>query len=357
MASVLSLFMTAKDSATQPTTSPLLPHDRAGVLWGLLGVAAFSLTVPLTRLAVESLSPLFIGAGRAVVASVVATGALLLTRQPRPRGDQWVRVAVVAAGIVIGFPLLTSFALTSTPASHGAVVIALLPAATASAAVVRTGERPPRLFWLALGAGTVAAVTFALVHGGGLGGVHVSDALLFLAVLAAAVGYAEGGLLARELGAWQTVSWALVLSAPIMLTLTIGAVEGGMPRAEPVHWLAFAYLGLVSMFLGFVAWYRGLAIGPMSTVSQVQLVQPLMSIAWAALLLGEQLTPGLVATGVIVVLAATAAVRVRLAAGSVLGDAVGVEDSGDAANAADDVVEVAGVAHLEGELQASDAIT
>lgn len=326
------------------------------MLWALLGVVAFSLTVPLTRLAVEALPALFIGAGPAIVASVVAAGALAFTRQRRPHGDQWARMAVVACGIVIGFPLLMSYALTSSPASHGAVVIALLPAATATAAVIRTGERPPRRFWLALGAGTVAAVALAVVQGGGLGGIRVSDALLFLAVLAAAVGYAEGGLLARELGAWQPVSWALVLSAPIMVALTIGAIDGGMPRAEPVHWLAFAYLGFVSMFLGFVAWYRGLDIGPMATVSQVQLVQPLMSIAWATLLLGEQLTPGLVVTGAVVVLAAGAAVRVRLTASLVLGDAVGVEDPGDTAHAADDVVEVARVAHLEGELEAGHPI-
>ncbi|EAP98999.1 hypothetical protein JNB_02485 [Janibacter sp. HTCC2649] len=313
---------------------------------------AFSLTMPLTRLAVESLPPLFVGAGRAVVASLAAGAALLLTRQGRPRGTQWWRLAIVAGGIVIGFPLLTSYALTTAPASHGAVVIALLPAATATVAVLRTGERPPLRFWLALGAATVAAMTFAVAQAGGIGAVHTSDALFFLAVLAAAVGYAEGGLLARELGAWQTVSWALVLSAPVMAVLTVVSADGSMPRADFVHWLAFAYLGLVSMFLGFVAWYRGLAIGPMASVSQVQLVQPLMSIAWAALLLGEQITPGLIATGVVVVLAATAAVRVRLGSSSVLGDAVGVEDTGDTADTADDVVEVTRVAHLEGELEA-----
>jgi len=321
------------------------------VLWGLLGVLAFSFTMPFTRLAVESLPPLFVGAGRAVVASIVAGTALLLTRQARPAGQQWMRLAVVASGIVIGFPLLTSFALTTAPASHAAIVIALLPAATATVVVLRTGERPPIRFWLALLAGTVAAVTFAVVQAGGLGGLHVADALFFLAVLAAAVGYAEGGLLARDLGAWQTVSWALVLSAPVMVVLTVVAADGRVTRADTVHWLAFGYLGLVSMFLGFVAWYRGLAIGPMATVSQVQLVQPPMTIAWAALLLGEQLTPGLIASGVVVVLAATAAVRVRLPARSVLGDAVGVEDSAHVAHRLDDVVEVAGVAHLEGELE------
>lgn len=330
---------------------PLLGPRRAGVLWGLLGVVAFSLTVPLTRLAVHALPPLFVGAGRAVVASVVAASALCLARQRRPRGLQWARVALVAAGIVVGFPLLTSFALTTTPASHGAIVIALLPAATATAAVVRTGERPPRRFWLALAAGTLAAIGFALAQGGGLGGLHTSDALLFLAVLAAAVGYAEGGLLARELGAWQTVSWALVVSAPLMTALALGSAQEGLGRPGPVHWLAFAYLGLVSMFLGFMAWYRGLAIGPMASVSQVQLVQPLLTIGWAAVLLGEQLTPALVGTGAVVVLAATAAVRVRLTAGSGLGDAVGVKDAADVADGLDDVVEVARVAHLEGELQ------
>lgn len=312
---------------------------------------AFSLTMPLTRLAVASLPPLFVGAGRAVVASLAAGTVLLLTRQARPHGAQWLRLAVVAGGIVIGFPLLTSFALTTAPASHGAVVIALLPAATATAAVVRTGERPPLRFWLALAAATVAAIVFAVVQAGGLGGVHLADVLFFLAVLAAAVGYAEGGVLARELGAWQTVSWALVLSAPVMTGLTLVSADGSMPRADAVHWLAFAYLGLVSMFLGFVAWYRGLAIGPMASVSQVQLVQPLMSIAWAAVLLGEEITPGLVATGVVVVLAATAAVRVRLGSSSVLGDPVGVEDTSNAAHTTDDVVEVRRVAHLEGELE------
>lgn len=315
MAALLSSFMRDNDSATPTAIPPLLVSNRSGLLWGFLGVLAFSLTVPLTRLAVETLSPLFVGAGRAVLASAVAAATLVLTRQSLPHRRQWLRIGVVAAGIVIGFPLLTSFALTTTPASHGAIVIALLPAATASAAVIRTGERPPRSFWVALAAGTAAALTFAVVQGGGLGGVHLADALLFLAVLAAAVGYAEGGLLARELGAWQTVSWALVVSAPVMVALTVLSMGAGMPHASPVHWLAFAYLGFVSMFLGFVAWYRGLAIGPMATVSQVQLVQPLMTISWAALLLGEQLTTGLVLTGAVVILAAAVAVRVRLGAG------------------------------------------
>lgn len=225
---------------------------------------------------------------------------------------QWARLAVVAAGVVVGFPLLTSFALTSTPASHGAVVIALLPAATATAAVLRGRERPPLAFWLITSAGAFAAIGFASMQSGGFGQLHWADVLLLGAVLAAAVGYAEGGLLARELGAWQTVSWALVLASPLMVLLAAVSVVQQPPSATPVQWLAFAYLGVVSMFLGFFAWYRGLAIGPIAQVSQIQLIQPVLTICWAALLLGEALTWTTLVGGLAVILCAGAAVRVRL---------------------------------------------
>jgi drug/metabolite transporter (DMT)-like permease len=286
---------------------------RAGLSWGLAGVVAFSFTVPFTRVAVGGLSPLFIGSARAVVAAVLAVLALGLTRQRLPRPSQWRRLAVVGAGVVVGFPLLTSYALTTAPASHGAVVIALLPAATAAMAVLRGHERPPVMFWVAAVAGALAAMGFASAQWGGLGELHLADLLLFGAVVAAAVGYAEGGLLARELGAWQTVSWALVLCAPLMVLLVAFAVARQAPSATPVQWAAFGYLGVVSMFLGFFAWYRGLAIGPMAQVSQVQLVQPVLSICWAGLLLREHLTWSTVLGGVVVVLCAGGAVRARLA--------------------------------------------
>jgi drug/metabolite transporter (DMT)-like permease len=281
--------------------------------WGLVGVFAFSFTVPLTRIAVEGMSPLFIGAGRAVIAAVLAAAALAIAKQPFPRGVQWFRLAVVAGGIVAGFPLLTTFALTSTSASHGAVVIALLPAATATVAVMRDRERPRPLFWVLTGVGVVAAVVFALAQSGGFGSLHWADLLLLGAVVAAAIGYAEGGLLARELGSWQTISWALTVASPVMILLTALSLASGFPSASPAGWASFAYLGVVSMFLGFFAWYRGLAIGPMAQVSQIQLVQPVMTIAWAALLLGESLTLTTIVGGLLVILCAGAAVRVRLA--------------------------------------------
>lgn len=258
------------------------------------------------------MSPLFAGAGRAVVAALLAAAALALTRQSPPRASQWLRLAVVAGGVVVGFPVLTSYALTLAPAGHGAVVIALLPAATAVAAALRGRERPPLFFWAMAAAGAAAAAGFALARGGVGGGALWPDLLLFGAVAAAAVGYAEGGLLARELGAWQTVSWALVLSAPLMGALTVFAVVRQPPvSAGPAEWAAFAYLGAVSMFLGFFAWYRGLAIGPMARVGQVQLVQPVMTIGWAVLLVGESLTGPTVLGGAAVLACAAAAVRVR----------------------------------------------
>ncbi|MGA8787351.1 DMT family transporter [Arthrobacter bambusae] len=304
--------MSPNSSATTLLRPVVSTRTSTGIWWGLLGVVAFSFTVPLTRVAVEGMSPLFIGAGRAVVAALLAALALALTRQRFPRGTQWIRLAVVAGGIVAGFPLLTTFALTSTSASHGAIVIALLPAATATVAVLRGRERPRLLFWVLTAVGVVAALVFALVQSGGFGSLHWADLLLLGAVVAAAIGYAEGGLLARELGSWQTISWALVVAAPAMILLTLLSLGSGMPQATPLQWLSFAYLGVVSMFLGFFAWYRGLAIGPMAQVSQIQLVQPVMTIAWAGLLLGEPLTWTTVVGGLAVILCAGAAVRVRL---------------------------------------------
>lgn len=290
----------------------LSPGSR-GLAWGLLGVAGFSLTVPLTRIAVENgaMSPLFVGAGRAVVAAVLAAAALALTRQRLPRGRHWGRIAVVAGGVVVGFPMLTSYALTTAQAGHSAMVIAILPAATAVVAVLRARERPPVRFWVAAAAGSVAVIVFTSAGNGGAGGFGGADLLLLGAVAAAAVGYAEGGLLAREIGAWQTISWALIVASPLMVLLAALSLAEGPPHGSAAQWASFVYLGIVSMFLGFFAWYRGLAIGPISRVGQVQLTQPVMTICWAALLVGESPTWEVVAGGAVVVMCAGTAVRVR----------------------------------------------
>lgn len=313
--------MTQQSSATTPSVAPLSldqqRHERSGLAWGLLGVTAFSFTVPFTRVAAnDGLSPLFVGAGRAVVAAALAAVCLTATGQRLPNRSQWPRLAIVAGGVVVGFPLLTSYAMTQAPAAHAAVVIGLLPAATAVTAVLRGKERVGSSFWLSAALGAAAVVTFAGLQNGGLGALHWADLLLLGAVLAAAIGYAEGGLLAREVGAWQTVSWALVLAAPLMVVLTGISVAQAPPSASGTQWLAFAYLSCVSMFLGFFAWYRGLGIGPMAQVSQVQLVQPVLSILWAALLLREELGWATVVGGLAVVVCARSAVRTRLSSRS-----------------------------------------
>lgn len=311
--------MTEQSSATLSNSTVLPRLDGLG--WGLVGIVAFSFTLPLTRVAVGGLSPLFIGCGRAVVAALLAVLVLSIVRHrrpgavPLPSGVQWARLAIVAAGVVVGFPLLTSFALVSVPASHAVVVIGLLPAATAAMAVLRGRERPAASFWVFAVLGAAAAMGFASLQNGGLGALHEADLLLFLAVLLCALGYAEGGLLARELGAWQTVSWALVLASPLMIA---GAVAGWLqqqqqpPHASPVEWAAFAYLAVVSMFLGFFAWYRGLAIGPIAQVSQVQLIQPVLGILWSALLLNEPIGLPTLLGGLAVIACAGLAVRTRL---------------------------------------------
>jgi drug/metabolite transporter (DMT)-like permease len=291
--------------------APVRPA-RHGLAWGALGILAFSFTVPMTRIAVQGgLDPTLVGTGRAVVAAALAAVVLAAVRPPRPRGRQWLSVAVVAAGVVLGFPLLTSLALRTVEASHAAVVIALLPAVTAVLSCLRTGERPRSRFWWAAGIGAAAAVGFTVIQGGGLNGVGPADLLLLAAVVCCAAGYAEGGVLSRVLGSWQTISWALVVAAPFMALLSAQRLTHGWPHAEPQAWLAFAYLCVVSMFLGFLAWYRGLAIGPLVQVSQVQLAQPLLTLTWSALLLGESIGWATLGGGLVVLACTALAVRSR----------------------------------------------
>ena len=287
-------------------------NSRTGVAWGFIGVLAFSFTVPLTRIAVGGLNPLFIGSARAVVAAILAAIVLFVTHQRIPNLIQVRRLAIVGAGVVVGFPILTSYAMGSVPASHAAVIIGLLPAATAVTAVLRTGERPAPRFWFFAGLGATAAVVFASFASGQFGQFHWADLLLCGAVISAAIGYSEGALVSREIGSWQTISWALVICLPLMVALMFWSISNESPSATGVEWLSFVYLAVVSMFLAFFAWYRGLAIGPMTAVSQVQLTQPVLSIAWAALLLGETITIQIVLGGIVVVACAALAVRTRL---------------------------------------------
>ena len=283
----------------------------AGILLGALGVLAFSFSLPATRLAVQGLDPWFVAFGRAAGAGILAAVYLALSGRRPTAGDvgrvnprwpsaaQFRRLAVVAVGVVVGFPLCTSIALTQATAAHGAVVVALLPATTAVFAVVRGGERPSARFWLAAGAGFAAVLAFVAVSGGIAGGFQVADLWFLAAVVVCALGYAEGGALARELGGARTICWALVLSLPVTLPIAVVTAHG-FAAASGSAWLGFAYLTVISQFLGFFAWYAGLARGGVARIGQVQALQPVLTLAWSALLLHEHVDVVTVVVAVVV---------------------------------------------------------
>lgn len=251
----------------------------------LLGVLGFSGTLVGTRVAVQDLSPVLVGLGRAVVAAVPALILLLWRRERLPARRHWTGLALVSLGVIVGFPLLTAMALREVPTSHATVVIAISPLATALVAVLRAGERPGVRFWLASATGGAAVVWF--VASAGAGSWQTADTWLLAAVVVVAVGYAEGARLAREMGGMGVVCWALVLSLPVLI-VPVGyeAVTHGL-TARPAAWLGFGYISLISMFVAFMAWYAGLARGGIARTSQVQLLQPCFTLLWAALLLGE----------------------------------------------------------------------
>ncbi|MBW8483638.1 DMT family transporter [Actinomadura parmotrematis] len=287
---------------------------RSGLVLAFLGVLTFSFTIIASVYALRGLDPYLIGIGRAAAVTVPAALALAAARAPRPRGAEWPALLVAGAGVVFGFPVLSTLALDhGASASHSAVVIGLLPAATAVLAVLRAGERPSRAFWAAAAAGAVCVTGFALLRGAGR--LSAADLLLLGALLAAAAGYAEGGRVARARPGWQVISWALVLSAPITLPVTAWLLATTSPHWTPQATAGFAYVALMSAFLGFFAWYEGLARAGIARASQVQLTQPPLTLAWSALLLGEHvdLLTGAAALAVLGCVAAAQRARVGAA--------------------------------------------
>ncbi len=277
---------------------------------GALAVTAFSLSLPATRAAVPELGSTLVGLGRAVVAAALAGVVLAVRRERLPERKYWPRLALVAGGVVVGFPILSAVALRDMPSAHGAVLVGLLPGATAVAAVLRARERPSMTFWLASAAGLACVLVFATAQG--VGRLTAGDGLVLLAVMAGGLGYAEGGALARELGSWRVLCWALVLSVPVLLPVVALSVGTRMLEASPRAWLGFGYVSLVSMFLGFLAWYRAMALGGVARVSQLQFVQPLLTLLWSAVLLGENVSPSTFGAAGLVMLCVLAGVRSRV---------------------------------------------
>ena len=282
-----------------------------GLVLAGIGVLVFSFSMPMTKIAVRGLDPTVAAIGRAAVASILAAIALLIVKPPKPTRAQTKQLMFVVGGVIFGFPLLVAYALKHTESLHGSVVNGLLPLATAGLAVLRAGERPSGAYWAWSAVGFSAVVAYVVHEGGGT--LHSADVLLVLAVLAAAVGYAEGALLSRQLGGWQVICWALVLGAPLTWAVSVVAASRTGLHATAPQWAAFGYTAVFSMFLGFFAWYAGMARAGIAKASQIQLAQPALAMVWGWALLGEHLSVAAVITIAVVlsavVVGRTAVVR------------------------------------------------
>ena len=280
--------------------NPTTEKTASGWLNGFIGVLIFSGSLPATRLAVLEFDPVFLTVARAAIAGLLALCMLVLFKEKRPAKHQLMPLAIVAMGVVVGFPLLTALALQYVTSAHSIVFVGLLPLATAVFGVLRGGERPRPVFWFFSVLGSALVVGFAVSQG--LTASPTGDILMLLAILACGLGYAEGAKLSRTLGGWQVISWALLLSLPVMVPLTWFLAPASFSGITPSAWLSLAYVSIFSMLIGFVFWYRGLAQGGIAAVGQLQLLQPFFGLALAATLLHEHVSIGMLGVTVAVIL-------------------------------------------------------
>lgn len=272
---------------------------KSGWIYGFIGVAIFSASLPATRVAVADFDPVFLTIARAGIAGILALALLILLPQKRPDRNDLASLLLVAVGVVVGFPLLTALALKHITAAHSTVFIGLLPLATAIFGVLRAGDNPRPAFWLFSVAGSALVAGFALTQD--LSASWTGDILMFAAIIVCGLGYAEGGKLSRKLGGWQVISWALVLSLPVIAPLALYTMPATFAGVTQPAWIALAYVSLFSMLIGFVFWYRGLAQGGIAAVGQLQLLQPFMGLMLAAYLLQEEVSWPMVAVSIAVV--------------------------------------------------------
>jgi drug/metabolite transporter (DMT)-like permease len=270
-----------------------------GWINGFLGVLIFSMSLPATRIAVADFDPLFLTVARASIAGLLGLVLLALFREKRPTADQIFSLIIVALGVVVGFPLLTAFALQTITSAHSTVYIGLLPLATAIFGVLRGGERPSAAFWLFSCLGSACVAGFAAIQSGS--SLALGDLYMLGAIIVCGLGYAEGAKLSRVLGGWQVISWALIVALPVMAALTVWRWPVSFAEVSLPAWIGLGYVSLFSMMIGFVFWYRGLAMGGIAAVGQLQLLQPFMSLCWAAILLHEEVSPIMIGVTIAVV--------------------------------------------------------
>ena len=262
--------------------------ESKGMLIGFIGILIFSLTLPVSKIAVLSFNPYFIAFGRATLAGLVALAYLAYKSEAIPLKVDFTKFAVIALGVVFGFPIFTTVAMTHGSSSHGAVILGMMPLATTVIGVIRFKERPSLGFWLVSLGGAALVVLYALLKSSG--NFTYIDGLLVLGGICACVGYVEGGELSRKMNPRAVISWALVISLPLNIVMTYCTFNSEYFDAGAIAWTSFVYLSLFPMFLGFFFWYEGLAIGGIARVSQVQLMQPFCTLVAASILLGDPLT-------------------------------------------------------------------
>lgn len=279
-----------------------ISKDQAVSGWinGFIGVLLFSGSMPATKLAVMEMDPIFVTIARALIAGILALSVLLIYKEKRPAKNQIFSLVLVAVGCVIGFPLLSSLALQYLTSAHSIVFLGMLPLATAIFGVFRGGERPHPVFWLFSVIGSLLVIGYAFSQG--ISASPIGDILMLLAVILCGLGYAEGAKLSKTLGGWQVISWALVLSLPVMLPLLIIYFPADLETVSFKGWFGLGYIALFSMFIGFIFWYKGLAQGGITSVGQLQLLQPFFGLALAAFLLHEQVSIGMLGITIGVIL-------------------------------------------------------
>ncbi|MQZ29491.1 DMT family transporter [Acinetobacter haemolyticus] len=267
---------------------------------GLVGVMIFAGSLPATRVAVLEFSPTFLTAARAAIAGLFAVLLLVFLQQKLPKRVDWLPLFYVAIGVVVGFPLFTALALQYVSAAHSIVFIGLLPLATAIFGVVRGGEKPSPKFWLFAILGAALVFGYMLVQTKSWL-FHYGDFYMVLAILLCGFGYAEGGRLSKHLGGWQVICWALLLTLPVMLWISWLYMPNSFADISWSAKLGLIYVSIFSMLIGFFFWYKGLALGGIATVGQLQLLQPLFGLAIAAVLLHEHVSITMFAVTVAVI--------------------------------------------------------
>ena len=258
------------------------------MLIGFIGILIFSLTLPVSKIAVLSFDPYFIAFGRAFLAGIFALAYLIYKQAPWPQKLDWIKFVIIALGVVFGFPIFTTVAMKEGSSSHGAVVLGMMPLATTVIGVIRFKERPSIGFWLVSLLGAALVVVYALLKSSG--GITYIDGLLVAGGICACIGYVEGGELSRRMNPRAVISWALVVSLPINIIASYYLFSSRYWAVDALAWTTFIYLSLFPMFLGFFFWYEGLAVGGIARVSQVQLIQPFCTLVAASVLLGDHLT-------------------------------------------------------------------